>query len=205
MRAEQPAGRRPAVAAPPACPDPRPHSNATHPTPPEPDSYDFQARRYGKCELLEAVPGLLTEFTLRSTNPIRTLTHRTLLRWLPEARAYRQRVQVRGCGAGRAVLRRLLVGDQGSRLADPGASARPASPRWPCLLLPQTPAPLPRPPTSRTQIVHRWWRVLLASVRATDVAAADAAGDTGLRACFARLPLSDELLIPQLAVYLIAG
>lgn len=54
-------------------------------------------------------------------------------------------------------------------------------------------------------MVHRWWRVLLASVRETDVAAADAAGDTSLRACFARLPLDDELLIPQLAVYLIAG
>lgn len=55
------------------------------------------------------------------------------------------------------------------------------------------------------QACHRWWKVLLTSVRATDLEAAEVAHDTSLRACFARLPLSDDLLLPQLAVYLIAG
>lgn len=52
---------------------------------------------------------------------------------------------------------------------------------------------------------HKWWGILLGSVRALDLKAADAAGDTSLRACLARLPLINELLIPQIAVYLVAG
>ena len=55
------------------------------------------------------------------------------------------------------------------------------------------------------QACHRWWNVLLKSVRATDLAAADAAKDTSLRVCLAKLPLSDDLLLPQIAVYLVAG
>lgn len=47
--------------------------------------------------------------------------------------------------------------------------------------------------------------MLLKSVRATDLAAAEAAGDTSLRACLAKLPLSDAKLLPQVAVYLVAG
>lgn len=55
------------------------------------------------------------------------------------------------------------------------------------------------------QTCHNWWGILLGSVRALDLQAADAAGDTSLRACLARLPLTDELLLPQIAVYLVAG
>jgi hypothetical protein len=47
--------------------------------------------------------------------------------------------------------------------------------------------------------------VLVKSVRATDLKAADAARDTSLRVCLAKLPLDDERLTPQVAVYLIAG
>ena len=55
------------------------------------------------------------------------------------------------------------------------------------------------------QVCHRWWDTLLKNVRATDLAAADAAGDTSLRTCLAKLQLSDEQLVPQIAVFLIAG
>lgn len=128
---------------------------------------------------------MLSEFTLRSTSPLRRVQHRAMP-WLPEARAYRQRVQVRCAGWGAVAWPRrcFAVAQQ---------PPRPASA--------DSPPGLP----FHAQVAHRWWRVLLANVRATDLAAADAAGDTSLRACFARLPLSDELLIPQLAVYLIAG
>lgn len=45
----------------------------------------------------------------------------------------------------------------------------------------------------------------MASVRATDLAAAEAAGDTGLRVCLARLPANDEVLRANVAVYLVGG
>lgn len=63
----------------------------------------------------------------------------------------------------------------------------------------------PLVPLVALQVCHKWWDVLLKSVRAIDLAAADAAGDTSLRACLAKLPLSDRQLLPQLAMYLIAG
>lgn len=63
----------------------------------------------------------------------------------------------------------------------------------------------PLPLASTAQVCHRWWNVLLKSVRATDLAAAEAAGDTSLRTCLAKLPLSDDQLVPQIAVYLVAG
>lgn len=47
--------------------------------------------------------------------------------------------------------------------------------------------------------------MLLKSVRATDLEAAEAEGDTSLRTCLAKLPLADEELEPQIAAYLIAG
>lgn len=55
------------------------------------------------------------------------------------------------------------------------------------------------------QLCWKWWRVLLKSVRATDLVAAEAAGDNSLRTCLARLPMDDDLLLPQLGAYLIAG
>ncbi|PRW59761.1 cytochrome P450 [Chlorella sorokiniana] len=69
---------------------------------------------------------------------------------------------------------------------------------------------LPFLPDARTytrsvKVCHRWWNVLLKNVRATDLAAAEAAGDTSLRTCLAKLPLTDDQLVPQIAVYLIAG
>jgi len=45
----------------------------------------------------------------------------------------------------------------------------------------------------------------MANVRATDLAAADAAGDTSLRTCLARLPVSEGILRANVAVYLVAG
>ncbi|PSC71095.1 cytochrome P450 [Micractinium conductrix] len=108
--------------------------------------YDFHARTYARCELLEAIPPLLAEFTMRSTNPLRALLH-ALLPFKQESRLFRQRVKT----------------------------------------------------------CHKWWDTLLASVRSLDLAAADAGGDTSLRACLARAPIKDDLLRPQLAAYLVAG
>ena len=67
----------------------------------------------------------------------------------------------------------------------------------PAFTLLRTPLPL--------QASHKWWAVLVKSVRATDLKAADAARDTSLRVCLAKLPLDDERLTPQVAAYLIAG
>ncbi len=58
----------------------------------------------------------------------------------------------------------------------------------------------PCAPLAALQVCHKWWDVLLKSVRAIDLAAADAAGDTSLRACLAKLPLSDDELTPQIAM-----
>lgn len=55
------------------------------------------------------------------------------------------------------------------------------------------------------QACHRWWDQLLLHIRATDLEAAEAAGDTSLRTCLAKLPVPDELLLPQIALYVIAG
>lgn len=55
------------------------------------------------------------------------------------------------------------------------------------------------------QACHKWWKVLAHSVRQVDVAAADAAGDTSLRVCLAKMPLTDDQLIPNVAAFLIAG
>ncbi|KAL4859226.1 Acyl-coenzyme A oxidase [Chlorella vulgaris] len=54
--------------------------------------YDFKARTYAYCEMFEIIPPLLGEFTLRSTNPLRSLMHRCLP-FLPVARTFRQRVK----------------------------------------------------------------------------------------------------------------
>jgi hypothetical protein len=47
--------------------------------------------------------------------------------------------------------------------------------------------------------------VLLKSVRATDLDKAEAEGDASLRVCLAKLPLNDDALLAQVAVYLVAG
>ncbi|KAL4429336.1 hypothetical protein ABPG77_005110 [Micractinium sp. CCAP 211/92] len=57
----------------------------------------------------------------------------------------------------------------------------------------------------RVKVCWKWWDILMASVRATDLAAADAAGDTGLRACLARLSDDDDVLRANVAVYLVGG
>lgn len=68
-------------------------TQATPTLPACPNSYDFEARKYGPCELLEIVPPLLGEFTLRGTNPLRHLQH-AVMPWLREARLYKQHVKV---------------------------------------------------------------------------------------------------------------
>lgn len=66
-------------------------------------------------------------------------------------------------------------------------------------------APLHATSAPAPQACHKWWRILLASVRQTDLAAAAAEGDTSLRVCLAQLPFTDEQLMPNVAAYLIAG
>ncbi|KAL4458668.1 hypothetical protein ABPG75_013533 [Micractinium tetrahymenae] len=55
------------------------------------------------------------------------------------------------------------------------------------------------------KVCWKWWDILMASVRATDLAAAEAAGDTSLRVCLARMAADDEVLRANVAVYLVAG
>lgn len=175
---------------------------------------------------VQAVPAVLAEYTQRIINPTRRVLH-TLLPFLPKARTYARSIKVR-CRCRRA-LRRLqlcLVSSPASCVLchHQPATARcmPVAAGVDCgrLLLPCCLAAAPAAATGgcccclaaaapachlHVQICHRWWGKLLRSVRATDLAAAGAAGDTSLRVCLAKLPVPDDLLLPQIATYTVAG
>ncbi|KAL4422507.1 hypothetical protein ABPG75_008704 [Micractinium tetrahymenae] len=115
--------------------------------------HDFGARRCGECEVLQVLPGLLAEFSLRALNPLRAVLH-ALVPWSRDAAAF----------------------------------------------------------SSNLGKAHALWAQLAAEVQATDLAAAEAAGDTSLRVGLARLkdpatgqPLSEEQLAPHIAAFLVAG
>lgn len=150
---------------------------------------------------------MLSEFTLRAVNPKRHLVH-ALLPFLPEARTYARSVKVRefrALWALRALSYCTRALHAGGLLLCGATIVRQhiLTSGTRCLL---TCIPS-EPPNCNPcmQACHRWWDQLLLHIRATDLKAAEAAGDTSLRTCLAKLPVPDELLLPQIALYVIAG
>ena len=180
----------------------------THAAPLEKKTRSRSPMPHPACPEPQAVPPLLEEFTLRSTNPLRKLVM-TLAPWMPEARAYNAHVRTVHGGWGGVVgsVRVCGGGSWWARHPKLQQACLPLIGRrcWPPHLPSHPPThPLTHPPAC--------WRTLVRKVREVDVAAAEAAGDNSLRVCLARLTdphtgalASDAFLMPHCGVYLTAG